>query len=132
MLVGQVHLQHAPREFGDPFYDTLCAGSGTAYRQMVLWFLDPTGQARVDYDAVEAPVLVVAGAEDECTVPRLSRVIASKYGERATHVEISNSDHMMVAGPALRRTLAAIDEWLANHRLGGGVAREARKATPAG
>jgi pimeloyl-ACP methyl ester carboxylesterase len=106
-----------PRELGDPFYDTLCAESGTAYRQMVLWFLDPKRHAKVDYDAVDAPVLVVAGAEDKCTVPRLSRVTARKYGQQATYVEIPNSDHMMVAGPALPKTLAAIDGWLASHQL---------------
>jgi hypothetical protein len=36
---------------------------------MVLWFLDPTRAAKVDYAAVDAPVLVVAGAEDQRTRP---------------------------------------------------------------
>lgn len=106
-----------PRELSDPFYDTLCAESGTAYRQMIFWFLDPKKRAKVNYAAIDAPVLVIAGSEDRCTVPRLSKVTARKFGDRATYVEIPDSDHMMVAGPALPKTLAAIDRWLEDHQL---------------
>lgn len=106
-----------PREISDAFYDTLCAESGTAYRQMVLWFLDPQRQAKVDYAAVDAPVLIIAGSEDHCTRPRLGKVTARRFGDRATYVEIPESDHMMVAGPALPKTLVAIDKWLDSNQL---------------
>jgi alpha-beta hydrolase superfamily lysophospholipase len=106
-----------PAELGDPFYDTLCAESGTAYRQMVLWHLDPHRRAKVDYEASDTPVLVVAGAEDKCTTPRVNKLTARKYGDRATYVEIPSSDHMVVAGPALPHALRAIDDWVARHDL---------------
>lgn len=102
-----------PPELADAFYETLCAESGTAYRQMVLWFTDPKRQSKVDYDAVDGPVLVLAGAEDKCVPPRLSRVTAEKFGDRATFVEMPGSDHMLASGPCLPRTLTAIDGWLA-------------------
>lgn len=66
-------------------------------------------------------MLVIAGSEDKCTVQGLSRVTPGKYGERATYVEIPKSDHMMVAGPALPRTLDAIDTWLERHQLAAAV-----------
>jgi alpha-beta hydrolase superfamily lysophospholipase len=106
-----------PHDISDPFYDTLCAESGTAYRQMVLWFLDPRRQSKVDYQASDSPVLVVAGSADKCTVPRLNKVTADRYGERGTYVEIPGADHMMTAGPALTLTLQAIDNWLDQHDL---------------
>lgn len=58
-----------PSEFGDPYYDSLCAESGTAYREMALWSLDPKKTARVDFAAVDAPVLVITGSQDKCTIP---------------------------------------------------------------
>jgi pimeloyl-ACP methyl ester carboxylesterase len=106
-----------PREIQESYYRTLCAESGTAYREMALWFLDPKQRARVDFAAVDAPVLVIAGSEDKCTVPRIARVTAKKYGARGTCVELRGSDHMMTVGEYLPATLAAMDEWLATHAL---------------
>lgn len=117
-----------PSEFGDPYYATLCAESGTAYREMSLWFLDPRRTARVDFDAVNAPVLVVTGSEDKCTVPRIGRVTARKYGDRGTYVELDGSDHMMTVGAYLPETLAAIDDWLVRHDLA--PSRQPKDAVP--
>lgn len=101
-----------PSEFGDPYYDSLCAESGTAYREMVLWFLDPKRRARVDFAAVDAPVLVITGSQDKCTIPRIGRITARRYRDQGTYVELDGSDHMMTVGPYLPATLAAIDGWI--------------------
>lgn len=107
-----------PRNISDPFYDVLCAESGTAYRQMVLWYLDPKRRAKVEYDTSETPVLVLVGEHDRCTVPRLSRVTARKYGRRSTYVEIPGADHMITMGWAMQLSLKAIDGWLTRNGLG--------------
>ncbi|MCO1575703.1 alpha/beta hydrolase [Crossiella sp. SN42] len=116
--VWDSHICNAtPREISDPFYDSLCAESGTVYRQMVLWFLDHKRRAKVDYRASDAPVLVIAGELDKCTVPRIGRVTARKYGARGSFVQIPGADHMMNAGTHLPGTLKAIDDWLDRHQL---------------
>jgi pimeloyl-ACP methyl ester carboxylesterase len=107
-----------PRDISDQFYDTLCAESGTAYRQMVLWYLDRKRQAKVDYRSSTTPVLVIVGANDRCTVPRINRITAHRYGDRATYVEIPNADHMITVGAAKPLTFNAIDEWIERNNLG--------------
>ncbi len=106
-----------PANITESYYSTLCAESGTAYRQMALWPLDPKRSAKVDYEAITSPVLVVAGSADEVTVPMTCRRTAEKYGDRGTYVELDGSDHMMTVGPYLEQTLAAIDVWLSEHDL---------------
>ena len=106
-----------PRDLQEEYYATLCAESGTAYRQMAMWWMDPKRTARVDYRAITSPVLIVGGSEDKCTVPTTCRQTARKYGARGTYVELEGSDHMMTVGPYLPQTLAEIDRWLTHHDL---------------
>lgn len=98
-------------DFSDAFYANLCAESGTAYREMVFWMFDRKQAARVDYDRVTGDVLVIAGAEDKCCVPRMCKATAKRYGSRAEYVELPGSDHMMIGGPYMKATLAAYDNW---------------------
>jgi pimeloyl-ACP methyl ester carboxylesterase len=105
------------RELQESYYATLCAESGTAYFEMALWFLDRKRAARVDYDAIRTPVLSITGSQDKCTVPRIGRVTATKYGQRGNYVELEGSDHMMTCGPYLSQTIAAVDDWLTNNGL---------------
>ncbi|MEU6559367.1 alpha/beta hydrolase [Nocardia nova] len=104
-----------PPQIQQSYYDSLCAESGTVYRQMSLWFLDPARAARVDYSAVQVPVLVVAGSEDKCTVPQIGRATAAKYGERATYVEVAGSDHLMTVGQHMPQTVRTVEEWINSH-----------------
>ncbi len=99
------------------YHRGLCAESGTAYRQMALWFLDPKRSSRVDFSGVTAPVLVITGSDDKCTAPQIGRATARKYGARGTCVELAGSDHMMTIGRYLPLTLETIDDWLETHCL---------------
>lgn len=113
-----------PDNLSHDCYATLCAESGTMYREMVLWFADTKRAAKVDYGAVDAPVLVVTGSQDRCTVPRIGRVIAKKYGARGNYVELQGSDHMMTVGKYLPETLNAIDAWATKNELQASVSLE--------
>lgn len=106
-----------PREIQESYYATLCAESGTAYFEMSLWFLDRKQAARVNHADIRTPVLVIAGSEDQCTVPRVCRLTAENYGMQGSYVELEGSDHMMTVGHYLPDTLAAIDHWLASNEL---------------
>ncbi len=118
-----------PLDIQASYYATLCAESGTAYRQMVLWFLDPKRSARMDHAAVKAPVLVVGGSQDKCTPPGMCRATARKYGKRGTYVELAGSDHMMTVGRFMPATLEAMDRWMALHGLAARGGLELAKAS---
>ncbi|ASD18406.1 alpha/beta hydrolase [Pseudomonas aeruginosa] len=105
------------RETQELYYGTLCAESGTAYFQMALWYLDPKRAARVDFKAIASPVLVVAGSEDRCTVPRIGRITAKRYGKQSTYVELQGSDHMITFGSFLPEALKSIDNWLGKNNI---------------
>lgn len=105
------------REIQESYYSTLCAESGTCYFQMVLWYLDPKKSARVNFDVITSPVLVVTGSEDKCADPRIARTTARRYKHQSTYVELKGSDHMLVFGRYMSETLAAIDLWLANNNI---------------
>ena len=113
-----------PDDLSQAYYATLSAESGTMYREMALWFTDPKRAAKVDYRAVKAPVLVITGSKDKCTVPRIGRILAKKYAHRGTYVELEGSDHMMTVGKYLPETLNAIDAWATKNELQAVVASE--------
>lgn len=102
------------RQFSDEFYANLCAESGWAYREMVLWPFDRKGASRVDFDKITGQVLVIAGAKDRCCVPAMCKATARRYKGRADYVELPGSDHMMIDGPNMPATLAAFDKWAAD------------------
>lgn len=106
-----------PPETQESYYATLCAESGTAYREMIFWMLDSRRTTRVDPEAITSPVLVIAGSEDKCTIPASCRATARRYRDRGTYVELKGSDHMMTVDPYLPQTLAAIDDWLETNCL---------------
>ncbi|MFT4189551.1 MAG: alpha/beta hydrolase [Aeromicrobium sp.] len=101
-----------PREISDALHRDLCPESGTVYWQLGMWFLDPGRHAKVDFDAITSPVLVIAGGKDRCCTPTMVRSIARRYGARATYVEIAGADHMMITGSALPHTLRRLGRWI--------------------
>ncbi|MFT4201262.1 alpha/beta hydrolase [Gordonia sp. (in: high G+C Gram-positive bacteria)] len=112
-----------PADLSDEFYAELCAESGKVYRQMALWPFDGQKQAKVDFEAITEPVLVIAGEKDKCCLPAMNKATVRRYGDRGTYAEVPGSDHIMTAGPALPKTMAIIDDWVAKQGLGPDVAR---------
>jgi len=114
-IYGVVNEQ--PPDIQESYYKTLCAESGRAYFEMALWYLDPRGAARVDFDAIKSPVLVIGGSRDLCTVPQIGRLTSKRYGEKGTYVELEGSDHMMTIGHYMPKTFEIIDRWLEDCNL---------------
>lgn len=106
-----------PLEISEAYYANLCAESGTAYFQMVFWFLDPKQSTKVNFEKIKAPVLVIGGAEDKCTPPGMCRATARNYGSKGKYIELKETDHMMTVGTAKELTLKAIDDWLIDNKL---------------
>lgn len=104
-----------PERAEEMFADLVCE-SGRAYCEMAFPWLDRRKAARVDFDAVTSPVLVVSGEKDRCVVPAIGRATASRY-PGSTYVEIPRSDHMILFGDALPVTMGHIDRWLHDHDI---------------
>jgi pimeloyl-ACP methyl ester carboxylesterase len=96
---------------------TQCAESGRAYRQMCLWFLDPTKASQIDPEAIQAPVLVVGGTEDRCVDPRVAKSTARLLGSQAQLRMMRGADHEMASEKHMPETLRLIAEWGAEHGL---------------
>lgn len=116
--VWQKYICNAqPLEIQESYYASLCAESGTAYSQMIFWFLDQKKSTRIDYKAVKAPVLVIGGSQDKCTPPGMCRGTAKNYGKSGKYIELEGSDHMMTVGAYKARTLAEILIWISENNL---------------
>ncbi|AEF40668.1 alpha/beta hydrolase [Hoyosella subflava] len=104
-----------PEVARDMFAELVCE-SGRAYCEMALPWLDRRKAARVNFDAVKGPVLVVGGELDRVVVPAIGRATAKKYAN-ATYIEIPASDHMVLFGAALPTTMGHIDRWMESNKI---------------
>ncbi|MBT2266040.1 alpha/beta fold hydrolase [Rhodococcus erythropolis] len=91
--------------------DDAVAESGRACCEMSFPYLDRRHAARVDFDAITAPVLVIGAEQVRAVNPRIPRATARRY-RNADHVEIPGADHALFDGPFLNPTMAAIDDWM--------------------
>ncbi|WP_019818997.1 alpha/beta hydrolase [Saccharomonospora saliphila] len=114
MRWGAAHRQD--EDYVRELYADLVCESGRAYCEMAFPYLDRRRAARVDFDAITGPVLVLSGERDRMVVPRIARATARRH-RRATHVEIPGADHMVLMGTNLSTTLRHIDAWLDRERV---------------
>jgi pimeloyl-ACP methyl ester carboxylesterase len=97
------------------FADLVCE-SGRAYCEMAFPQLDRRKASRVDYSAIDGPVLIFGGAQDRTVVPAVCRATAAKY-RNATYQELLDADHMILFGDILHTTMSHIDNWLMTNKL---------------
>lgn len=97
-------------------FSQLVCDSGRAYCELAFPFLDRAKAAKVDFSAIQAPVLAIGGERDRLVNLRIARTTAARY-KNGTYVEIPGSDHMVLHGNALPVTMARIDEWMARHQV---------------
>jgi pimeloyl-ACP methyl ester carboxylesterase len=93
-------------------YDRFVQESGRAACEIGLWPLDPHGASRVDAQAVDCPLLVIAGAEDRITPAKVVQKVARKYGERATLKVFPHHAHWLVEEPGWQDVAHDIADWL--------------------
>lgn len=97
----------------EAFNDLVCESGRVLFFELAMPWLDRSRAARVDYDAIAGPVLVIGGGQDRIVPPRLARRTAARYAN-ASYVEIPGSDHMVFCGRALPITMSHIDDWVAS------------------
>ncbi|HCE6397600.1 alpha/beta fold hydrolase [Pseudomonas sp. P1B16] len=105
-----------PVEIQREHFAQLCADSGRVYYEMVFWFLDRQNRAKLDHTLIRTPVLVFGGSKDRAVHPNVARATAALY-PLSTHVQLEESDHLMVAGRQAHVVMAHVIDWLAGIRL---------------
>ncbi len=93
--------------------------SGKAYFEMGFWYFDSKRRSHVDIDKIQAPVLVFVGQKDRVVAPRIGRLTAKRYGDKATLIELPEADHCMVIGEQLQNVMSEFDQWLERHHIYG-------------
>ena len=91
-------------------FKKLVPESGLVYFQMALPFLDKTKAAKVDFEKIKCPVLIVTGTKDKMTVSQIAYATARKY-KQATVEVIKGADHMYESGKYMKTTVKIIKEW---------------------
>jgi non-heme chloroperoxidase len=90
----------------------LVPDSGRALFEIALWWLDRSRAARIDYERVRCPVLIVAGSQDRATPAAGARHLRARYGERATYIELADHAHWLIGEPGWEKVARVSANWI--------------------
>jgi pimeloyl-ACP methyl ester carboxylesterase len=113
-VYSTMHLM--PIEDQKRVYSKLVYESGYAAYQIGFWFLDRTHAARVDYDKVNGPVLVISGKKDRITPASVVKKIAHKY-KSASYKQFDDHAHWVLIEPGWQDIADYIGGWLESYSL---------------
>lgn len=102
-------------ETGRAVFDRFGAESGQALFEMFFWMFDNAAATRVDAQAIAAPLLVVAGADDKVISAATGCRIAEFYGAKATFHEIAGRGHMLPLEPGCDKLAESCADWIAQN-----------------
>ncbi len=101
----------APRDRRDVF-DRLGPESGRVLFELFFWMFDEHETTRIDYDACRCPVLMVSGSDDLAIPPSTARLIAARYGDRATFHEAKGHGHYLMLEAGWREIAERCATWI--------------------
>jgi pimeloyl-ACP methyl ester carboxylesterase len=93
-------------------FGQLIAESGRVAYQLGFGPLNLAGSNRVDRDAINCPMLFLAGAQDNIIPVGASRSMAAWYGKRLDYREYSEHGHWMLDEPGWKDRVADSLAWL--------------------
>jgi pimeloyl-ACP methyl ester carboxylesterase len=93
-------------------FDRLGPESGQVMFELFFWMFDDNQTTRIDYGATTCPVLIVSGTDDLAVPPSTSRLIAERYGERATFREAPGYGHYLTLEPAWKEIAKLCADWI--------------------
>lgn len=94
-------------------FDRLGPESGRVMFELFFWMFDQNCTTKIDYDNVTCPVLMVSGSKDLAIPPSTSRLIAERYGSRATFHEAEGFGHYLMLEPHWKAIAAVSAQWIA-------------------
>ena len=99
-------------------FDRLGPESGRVLFELFFWMYDINETTKIDFEAVECPLLFISGTEDLAIPPSTSRTIAAKYGDKATFYEAQGFGHYLMAEKHWRRIADICLHWIWQKQLG--------------
>ena len=95
-----------------PVFERLGPESGRVMFELFLWMFDNIQTTRINYDAINCPVLMISGSEDRAIPPSTSRLIAARHGADTTFHEASGHGHYLTLEPGWREIAALCLDWI--------------------
>lgn len=95
-------------------FDRLGPESGRVMFELFFWMFDENETTKIDYERVTCPLLFVSGSEDLAIPPSTSRLIAARYGSRATFHEAAGFGHYLTLEPEWKRISELCARWMVN------------------
>lgn len=93
-------------------FDRLVPESGRVMFELFFWIFDKNQTTKIDYDSVTCPVLVVSGSDDLAIPPSTARLIAERYGSRATFHEAEGFGHYLTLEPEWKKIAEFCSNWM--------------------
>lgn len=104
-------MNKVPKDEKRALFDRFGPESGLAYYEMFFWMIDKTNAASVDTKAVNCPVLVVSGIDDNLVSLATARATALGYPQAAFWEEAGHG-HMLPVEPGGERIAGRIADWI--------------------
>lgn len=101
-----------PSDVAERELDALVWDSGRALFQIAMPWLDGSHGARVDYDRLTMPALVVTGDRDRITPLGVARATARQLKGSVDYRELSGRGHWLFHDPAREQVARHMDEFL--------------------
>jgi pimeloyl-ACP methyl ester carboxylesterase len=105
-------LDLLPAKQREKVFSRFVPESGLATFEIMHWPMDVRRASYVDPNAVECPVLCIAGSEDRVNPPKTVASIAKRYRERGTYLERKGMSHWLVGEPGWEDVAATARDWL--------------------
>jgi 8-oxo-dGTP pyrophosphatase MutT (NUDIX family)/esterase/lipase len=106
-------LNAVPKENRAAVYAGAVYDSGQVYADLIAPETAQNGAARIEADAIRAPILTIAGAKDRATPPAAVRAVSAKYAAvGGAFREYPDHAHWLIDEPGTDRLAADIDAWL--------------------
>lgn len=96
-------------------FDRLGPESGRVMFELFFWIFDENQTTRIDYQAIDCPVLMISGSEDLAIPPSTARKIAASYERKVDFHEAQGYGHYLTLEPKWREIAMLCANWMAKH-----------------
>lgn len=94
-------------------FEQLGPESGQVLFELFFWIFDQNQTTRIDYDAIDCPVLMISGTDDLAIPPSTARKIFERYGPKAQFHEAVGHGHYLMLEPQWQKIAAICTDWIA-------------------
>ncbi len=104
-------LNKLPEREQHTVFDQLGPESGRVLFELFFWMFDENQTTRIDFDAIDCPVLFISGSEDLAIPPSTARVTASRHRHADFH-EAEGFGHYLMLEPNWREIATLAEAWI--------------------